>query len=125
MVIAELGIVLLEDGCNHYDDVIMSAMVSQITSLTKTSKLHVTVLCEGNSSVTCEFPAQRASNAKMFPFDDVFMKMDIHEFAPLCKFPFSFCYAICHTVPLPTNSIVYYLTQHIDCHDHNFSLQPV
>ena len=58
----------------HYNDVIMSAMVSQITSLTiftqrlfrhrwkKTSKLRVTGLCEGNSPVTDEFPAQRASN---------------------------------------------------------------
>ena len=30
----------------------------------KTSKLHVTGLCEGNSPVTGEFPAQRASNAQ-------------------------------------------------------------
>ena len=30
----------------------------------KTSKLRVTGLCEGNSSVTSEFPAQRASNAE-------------------------------------------------------------
>ena len=30
----------------------------------KTSKLHVTGLCEGNSPVTGAFPAQRASNAK-------------------------------------------------------------
>ena len=30
----------------------------------KTSKLRVTGLCEGNSPVTCEFPAQRASNAE-------------------------------------------------------------
>ena len=61
----------------HYNDVIMSAMASQITSLTiiyltvysrhrskKTSKLHVTGFCEANSPVTGEFPAQRASNAK-------------------------------------------------------------
>ena len=57
----------------HYNDVIMSLMASQITSLTtvyltvyskKTSKLRVTGLCEGNSSVTGEFPAQRASNAE-------------------------------------------------------------
>ena len=59
----------------HYNDVIMSAMASQITSLTiayrsvysrrrlkKTSKLRVTGLCEGNSSVTGEFPAQRAGD---------------------------------------------------------------
>ena len=48
----------------------MSTMTSQITSLTnglfrrrskKTSKLRVTGLCEGNSPVTGEFPAQRTS----------------------------------------------------------------
>ena len=30
----------------------------------KTSKLRVTGLCEGNSPVTSEFPAQKASNAE-------------------------------------------------------------
>ena len=58
----------------------MGAMGSQITSLTiaysavyskrrskKTSKLRVTGLCEGNSPVTGEFPAQRASNAENAP----------------------------------------------------------
>ena len=40
----------------------------------KTSKLRVTGLCEGNSPVIGEFPAQKASNAEMFPFDDVIMK---------------------------------------------------
>ena len=62
---------------SHYNDVIMSAMASQITSLTivyktvysrrrskKTSKLRVTGLCAGNSSVTGEFLAQRVSNAE-------------------------------------------------------------
>ena len=62
----------------------MSAMASQITSLTivystvysgakqrQHQKLHVTDLCAGNSPVTGEFPIQRASNAKTFPFDDV------------------------------------------------------
>ena len=61
----------------HYNDVIMCAITSQITSLAivystvysrprskKTSKLRVTGLCEGNSPVTGEFPAQRASNAE-------------------------------------------------------------
>ena len=51
----------------------MSAMASQITSLTivysgfyskKTSKLRVTGLGEGNSPVTSEFPAHRVSNAE-------------------------------------------------------------
>ena len=31
----------------------------------KTSKIHVTGLCEGNSPVTGEFPAQKASNAEI------------------------------------------------------------
>ena len=55
---------------NHYDDVIMGAMASQITSLTivyssvyLTAKLRVTGLCVGNSTLTGEFPAQMASNA--------------------------------------------------------------
>ena len=62
----------------HYSDVIMSAMASQITSLshdcllshlfrhrsTKISKLRVTGLCAGNSPVTDEFPAQRVSDAE-------------------------------------------------------------
>ena len=61
----------------HYNDVIMSSMASQITSLTsvhstvysrcrskKTSKLRVTGLCAGNSPVAGEFPAQRSSNAE-------------------------------------------------------------
>ena len=61
----------------HYNNVIMNAMASQITSLTivystgysrrrskKTSKLPVTGLCEGNSPVTGEFPTQRASSAE-------------------------------------------------------------
>ena len=59
----------------HNHDVIMSAMASQITSIKivhstvysgvdRTSKLHVTGLCAGNSTVTREFPAQRARNAE-------------------------------------------------------------
>ena len=56
----------------HYNDVIMSAIASQITSLTNVysdaNKKHqssaVTGLCVGNSPVTGEFPTQRASNAE-------------------------------------------------------------
>ena len=49
----------------HYSDVIMGTMVSQITSLTiVSSKPRITGLCAGNSPVTCEFPAQMASNAE-------------------------------------------------------------
>ena len=39
----------------------------------KTSKLRVTGLCAGNSPVAGEFPAQKASNAEMFPLDGVIM----------------------------------------------------
>ena len=35
--------------------------------------IRVTGLCEGNSPVTREVPAQRASNKELFPFDDVIM----------------------------------------------------
>ena len=61
----------------HYNDIIMSTMASQISSLTivystiysrcrskKTSILYVTGLCEGNSPVTSEFSTQRASNVE-------------------------------------------------------------
>ena len=61
----------------HYNDVIMTAMSSQITSLKivysilysrriskTTSKLRVTGLCAGKSPVTGEFPAQRATNVE-------------------------------------------------------------
>ena len=70
-------VALSTDSISHYNDVIMDAMVSQIISLRsvcsavysrrrskKTSKLCVTGLCVGNSPVTGEFPAQRASNAE-------------------------------------------------------------
>ena len=63
----------------HYSDVTMGVMASQISSVSinllnrlfrhkskKTSKLRVTGICEGNSSVTGDFPAQRASNVKTF-----------------------------------------------------------
>ena len=52
----------------------------------KTSKLRVTGLCEGNLPMTSEFPAQRASDAKMFPFDDIIMPGRIVHFirAPHC-----------------------------------------
>ena len=63
--------------CSHYINVIMSTMASQITSLMivywtiysgadDISKLRVTGLCAGTYPLTGEFPAQRASNAKMF-----------------------------------------------------------
>ena len=45
----------------------------------KTSKLRVTGLCEGNSSVIGEFPAQRASNAEFFPSDDVIVVSQVSD----------------------------------------------
>ena len=61
----------------HYDDVIMTMLASQITSLMvvysivysgvnqkKTSNIRVTGLCAGNSPGTGEFPAQMASYAE-------------------------------------------------------------
>ena len=39
----------------------------------KTSKLRITGLCVGNSPGTSEFPAQMASDGKMFTFDEVIM----------------------------------------------------
>ena len=72
----------LTHGCSnnnkttqHYNDIIMSVVVSQITAVSivyaifysradqkKKSKLHMICLCVGNLPVTDEFPTQRASN---------------------------------------------------------------
>ena len=61
---------------SHYNDVIMGAMASQITSLTivystvysgadqRTHESSVSLAFVGNSPVTGEFPAQMASNAE-------------------------------------------------------------
>ena len=67
----------LSTSVKNYNDVIISAMAYRITGVSivysavysgtdqrKTSKLRVTCLFEGNSPVTGEFPAQRASNAE-------------------------------------------------------------
>ena len=76
----------------HYNDVIMSLSNHQphhclLNRLfgrrsKKTSKLRVTGLCAGNSPGTGEFPAQMASNAEMFPFDDVIMLCSTMGIAP-------------------------------------------
>ena len=72
----------------HYGDVMMGAMASQITSLTivystvysgadqiKHQSSASLTFVSGNPPVTGGFPSQRASNAEMFPFDDVIMSM--------------------------------------------------
>ena len=41
----------------------------------KTSKLRVTGLYEGNPPLTAGFPSQGTSNAEMFPFDDVIIRV--------------------------------------------------
>ena len=70
----------------HYDDVIMTTIASQITSLTvvystvysdadqsKHQKLRVTGLCVGNSPGPVNSPHKGPVTRKMFPFDDVIM----------------------------------------------------
>ena len=52
----------------------------------KTSKPRVTGLCEGNSPVTGEFPAQRASNAEIFPFDGVIMLNIFRAITWMCNY---------------------------------------
>ena len=52
----------------------------------KTSKLHVTGLCEGNSLVTGEFPTQRASNAENVSIwwrHHGFILLEVHAFCML------------------------------------------
>ena len=87
---------LLLDYCStHYCDVITSAMASRITSLSvvystvcpgedhRKHQSSVSLAFEENSPVTGKFPPQRASNAKMFLFDDVI----IHRMQPNCQKP--------------------------------------
>ena len=74
--ISDVTLYILYTLAERYNDVIMRAMASQITSFItvystvysrlrskKTSKLRHTGLCEGNSLVTGKFPAKKASNA--------------------------------------------------------------
>ena len=74
----------------RYTDVIMTTIASQITSLTivystvysdadqrKTSKLRVTGLCVGNSPGPVNSPHKGPVTRKMFPFDDVIMRLGI------------------------------------------------
>ena len=52
------------DGVSNHQphDCLLNRLFRRISK--KTSKLHVTGLCEGNSPVTGEFPSQRVSNAE-------------------------------------------------------------
>ena len=91
--------ILCQWQVRHYIDVIMSAMASQITNCLlsclfrrrskETSKLRVTGLCERNSPVTGEFLAQRQVTRRMFPLDDVIMKLApnlaTHHLQTICR----------------------------------------
>ena len=83
---------------DHYTDVIISAVSSQITGVSivcpavcsgadyQISKLRVTGLCDGNSPVIGEFPAQRARNAEnlfILWHRHVIMLLHTHLFAIL------------------------------------------
>ena len=67
------------DGVSNHQphDCLFNRLIRRTSK--KTSKFHVTGFCAGNSPVTGEFPAQRASNDvtwKMLPFDDIIMIYD-------------------------------------------------
>ena len=79
----------------------MSATASQITDVSivctlvcsgadQTSRLRVTGLCEGNSSVTGEFPAQRPSNA-----ESVSIRWRDHEVITLIRSVIAYCVLLC------------------------------
>ena len=53
--------------------IVYSTVGSGVDQRKKTSKLRVIGICEGNSPVTGEFPAQKPATRKMFLFDDVIM----------------------------------------------------
>ena len=85
---------------SHYNDVIMSAMASQITSPTalystvysrrrsrKTSKLRVTGLCVGKSPGPVNSPHKGPVTRKMFPFDDVIMCFHLMTSSLSCGWP--------------------------------------
>ena len=82
----------------HYDDVIMTTMASQITSLTvvystvfsdadqrKHQSSASLALCVGNSPGTVNSPHKGPVTRKMFPFDDVIMAGRAHTKPLLCR----------------------------------------
>ena len=71
----------------------------------KTSKLRVTGLCRGNSPVTSEFPAQRASNA-----ENVSIWWRHHE---MIFFPSWFFHSMTKHYWLRKNQVKFYSTQWI------------
>ena len=70
------------NGCdgvsNHQpDDSLLSRLFRRRWK--KASKLRVTGLCAGNSPVTGEFPHKGPVTRKMYPFDDVIMRIDVNN----------------------------------------------
>ena len=67
----------------YYSDVIKGAMVSQITNLTIVyiqGKIKENIKAPRHWPLCGEFPAQMASNEKMFPFEDVTINACIPAF---------------------------------------------
>ena len=73
------------DGVSNHQpyDVLLNSLFKRRPK--KTSKRSVTGLCEGNSPLTGEFPAQRASNAENVSIDDVIMMLKLRSTWTLTK----------------------------------------
>ena len=84
------------DGVSYHQphDCLPSPLFRRISK--ETSKLRVTGLCAGISPVTGEFPAQMASNADFFQFDDVIMSCRNSFQTRLwnSEFKFYFCFIV-------------------------------
>ena len=97
-------------GPSHNNDVIMTAITSQIISLMvvystfiqtqikETSKLRVTGLCVGNSPGPLNSPHKGPVTRKMFPFDDVIVGCDLFHAA--VNFPRREAKMTCHRLYL-------------------------
>ena len=86
----------------------------------KISQLRVNGLCVGISPGTGEFPAQMASNAKMFPFDDVtviWKNVDGSALTPSIWGWYSF--------PSKNSVCVKYMTLHTSIIRRNYHEQPL
>ena len=125
--------IAMEVAENHNDYVIMGPVASQITSLTivlfnrlfrhrseKTSKLHVTGLCAGNSPGTGEFPAQMASyaeNASIWRRHHVATILFRTPSANIASRPSYLSYIFAWHISLPVRCEIQYITRTINAHD--------
>ena len=109
----------------HYDDVILGAMASKITSLTivystvysgadqsKHQSSASLAFVWGISPGTGEFPAQMASNKEIFPFDDVIMILPIwaRYGVFIVNSMTEFFFYLCHNVSCIDSNIIICLT---------------